>query len=199
MVITCVRPGGFAYVTNGTDNTVSPYIIDGDTGALLPSGPPVSTGIFPSAAVVAGTGNFNGINFLYVTNGGSSDVSGYGIDPNTGALTSLAGSPFTIGGLSAPTSIAATGGGLNGSFLYVTNPDSTVSTAAVRVAAAGAGPGPIATLNTQFVYVVNTTDQTITGYTIQGTNLPLLAVPGQAIPTGRGPTSIVVTARPVFD
>ncbi len=397
VAITCVRPGGFAYVTNGTDNTISTYIIDGDTGALLPSGAPVSTGTSPVSAVVAATGNFNGINLLYVANGGSSNVSGYNIDPNTGVLTSLDGSPFTIGGLSAPTSIAATQGGLDGSFLYVTNPDGgaplgsgtasrasgigtraigprpaaslptsgsisgatyddtagtltdiagtpfatdilptsalvwytetapflvetnsgsntlnsftldgttgalqapnilqTISTGpaptsvaglfsfpagaeaasnflyvansgddtlssynmangdgslsqiattptnetglqAVATAgddvcpcyvfasvqrgiaaftadqegaltpltgtpfAAGAGPGPIAALNAQYVYVVNTTDQTITGYAIQGTNLPLVAVPGQAIPTGRGPTSIVVTSRPIFD
>lgn len=308
--------------------------------------------------------NSDGFNFLYVTNGGSSNVSGYGIDPNTGALTALAGSPFTIGGLSAPTSIAAAQ--LN-SFLYVTNPGSpgsisaaawdssgtltditgtpfptgnqpssavfaesvsdgfeylleantadnklaafaftgtpgtptlpgfvpTIATGnaptsvatmsiypvgaeasqnmayvvnstdntlssyfvtngtgdlysvtptiatnetglrAVTAAAtnddcpcyvfasvqrgiaaftsdqngiltamtgtpftAGGVPGPIATLNTQFVYVVNTTDQTITGYVIQGTNLPLTAVPGPAISTGRGPTSILVTSRP---
>jgi len=366
VAITCVRPGGFAYVTNGNDNSLSTYIIDGDTGALLPSGAPVSTGSFPTAAVLAPTGNLNGVNFLYVANGNSNNVSGYGVDPNTGALTSLAGSPFTIGGLSLPTSIAATRGDLASTYLYVTNPgfhgfgsisaaaydstgaltdiagtpvntgfqptgalvwgaqgasylvetdsgsgtlssfaltatgvpqppaasptaptgnvptsvaglfiypvsaeaasnflyvansaDNTLSSyeiangdgslasiatiqtnesglQAVATAgdagfacpcyvfasvqrgiaaftsdlngtltpltgtpfAAGAGPGPIATLNTQFVYVVNTTDQTITGYTIQGTTLPLVAVPGPAIPTGGGPTSIVVIPRP---
>jgi 6-phosphogluconolactonase (cycloisomerase 2 family) len=363
ITITCVRPGGFAYVTNGTDNTISPYLIDGDTGTLLPAGSPVTTGTSPTAATVASAGSF-----FYVTNGGSNNVSGYGIDPNTGALTALVGSPFTIGGLSAPTSIAATQSNVD-SFLYVTNPgtsgpgsisaaavdgagaltdvtgtpfpagntpsgavfaesfsdgleylleantadnklaafaftsttpgaptlpaffptivtgnaptsvatmsiypvgaeasnnmayvansgDNTLSsynvtngtgdlysvtpsiptnetglravTAAATDAdcpcyvfasvqrgiaaftadqngiltpltgtpfAAGAGPGPIAMLNTQFVYVVNTTDQTITGYVIQGT-VPLTAVPGPAVPTGRGPTSIIVIPRP---
>src|SRR5262249_7879272 len=74
-------------------------------------------------------GNFNGVNFLYVANSGSNNVSGYGVDPNTGALTPLAGSPFTMAGLSAPTSITATQFG-NG-FLYATNPG------------VGGGPGSI--------------------------------------------------------
>jgi Lactonase, 7-bladed beta-propeller len=378
VAITCVRPGGFAYVTNSTDNTISTYIIDGDTGALLPSGAPVSTGTSPTSAVMAPSGNLNGVNFLYVANGGSSNLSEYGIDPNMGTLTALAGSPFTMGGLNAPTSLAAfegpqmawlyatnpgTGGPVSAAaspvsgsisgatydtttgtltdiagtpfptgfqptgalnfydvssalyylvetnsadntlssfqlgaagtlqipqfaptaatgnvptsvaglsiypvgaeasndMLYVANSgDNTLSSynltngtgdlyavatiptnetglravaaagdiacpcyvfasvtrgiAAFSAAqdgtltaltgtpfAAGAGPGPIATLNFQYVYVVNTTDQTITGYAIQGTNLPLVAVPGQAAQTGRGPTSIVVIPRPAFD
>jgi hypothetical protein len=364
ITVTCVRPGGFAYVTNGTDNTISTYIIDGDTGTLLPAGSPVTTGTLPTAATAASLGSF-----FYVTNGGSNSVSGYDIDPNTGTLTPLAGSPFAIGGLSAPTSIAATQVNVD-SFLYVTNPgggpgsisaasvdgagaltdvtgtpfpagnqpssavfaesvsdgfeylleantadnklaafaftatpgtltlpafvptiatgnaptsvatmsiyplgaeasqnmayvanstDNTLSSYSVTNGtgdlysveptiqtnetglravtatatnddcpcfvfasvqrgiaaftsdqngiltpltgtpfAAGAGPGPIATLNTQFVYVVNTTDQTITGYVIQGTAVPLTAVPGPAVPTGRGPTSIVVIPRPAI-
>ena len=129
VVVTCVRPGGFAYVTNGNDNTISTYIIDSDTGALFPSGPPVSTGTFPTSAVLGPLPiNTSGTNFLYVANGGSSDVSGYKIDPNTGGLTPLAGSPFTIGGLSAPTSIAAAPGtppNVNsytaGAWVYTTN------------------------------------------------------------------------------
>ena len=377
VVITCVQPGGFAYVTNGSDNTISAYVIDGNTGALLPSGPPVSTGTFPTS-VVPGPLPINptGTNFLYVTNGGSSDVSGYTVDPNTGSLTPLAGSPFTIGGSSAPTSIAAAPGPppnyneyTAGNWLYTTNQgghglgtisaasydgasgaltditgtpfptgfaptsaqflaggnyptflnflleidggtlssfvvnnstgapqtpaagsaatgnaptsvaalavfvptqesyfnyayvvnsgDGTLSSyqindqsgaltasvttpletgaSAVAVAgnyetnpnyvfatsprgiwgfsaandgtltalpgnpvAAGAGPGPVVA-NDQYVYVVNTTDETISAYAIQDTVDPLLPVTGPMTKTGHGPNSIVVIPRPAFD
>ncbi len=114
VVVSCVRPLGFAYVTNRGDNTISPYIIDSATGALLPSGPPVSTGNAPSAAAAV-----NNSSFLYVSNGGSNDLSGYVIDSNTGSLTPLSGSPFALG-LSTPTSIASFYSGA-GPVLYITN------------------------------------------------------------------------------
>jgi len=42
-----------------------------------------------------------------VANAGSANVSGYTIDPATGALTSVKGSPFAAG--SGPFSVALTG------------------------------------------------------------------------------------------
>jgi DNA-binding beta-propeller fold protein YncE len=42
--------------------------------------------------------------FAYVTNLGSNNVSGYTIDPMTGALTVISGSPFAAG--SRPFSVA---------------------------------------------------------------------------------------------
>ena len=114
VVVNCVRPLGFAYVTNSGDNTISQYVIDSATGALLPSGPPVSAGTVPSAAAAA-----NGNSFLYVSNNLSNDLSGYGIDPNTGSLTALSGSPFAPG-LSAPTSVASYDS-IPGTGVYVTN------------------------------------------------------------------------------
>jgi len=44
--------------------------------------------------------------FAYVANEGSSSVSGYTVDPVTGNLTELAGSPFSAGG--GPTSVKMT-------------------------------------------------------------------------------------------
>ena len=113
IVVNCVRPLGFAYVTNSGDNTISPFIIDSDTGALLPSGPPVSAGTAPSSLAVT-----DAYDKLYASNSGSNDLSGYTIDPNTGALTALAGSPFTLG-LNAPSSLAIYDAVDPG--LYVTN------------------------------------------------------------------------------
>ncbi len=62
-------------------------------------------------------------------------------------------------------------------------------------APAGAGPGPIATL-TGWVYVVNTTDGTITGYATNGIGNPLIPITGPVVKAGRGPTSIIVIPRP---
>jgi 6-phosphogluconolactonase (cycloisomerase 2 family) len=113
VVVSCVRPLGFAYVTNSGDNTISQYVIDYDTGALLPLEQPASSGTAPSAA------NTNGVK-LYATNSGSSDLSGYAVDPNLGSLTPLSGSPYSAGlGLSTPTSIAPFPAGPGG--LYITN------------------------------------------------------------------------------
>jgi 6-phosphogluconolactonase (cycloisomerase 2 family) len=114
VVVNCVRPLGFAYVTNSGDNTISQYVIDSATGALLPSGPAVSAGTAPSAAAAA-----NGNSLLYVSNNLSNDLSGYGIDPNTGSLTPLSGSPFAPG-LSAPSSVASYDS-IAGTGVYVTN------------------------------------------------------------------------------
>ena len=114
VVVNCVRPLGFAYVTNSADNTVSPYIIDSNTGALLQSGPPVSAGNAPSSVAATDDGSSQ----LYVSNSGSNDLSGYLIDPNTGALTAMAGSPFALG-LNAPSSVAVYDAVTSG--LYVTN------------------------------------------------------------------------------
>src|SRR5437867_2477793 len=55
--------------------------------------------------------------FVYVANANSSDVSGYTINPTTGALTATPGSPFPSGGVQ-PTSVAVDP---TGKFAYVPN------------------------------------------------------------------------------
>jgi DNA-binding beta-propeller fold protein YncE len=54
--------------------------------------------------------------FAYVTNAGSNNISGYTINPSTGALTAIAGSPFAAG--FSPISVAVDP---NGKFAYVAN------------------------------------------------------------------------------
>jgi len=91
--------GTFVYTNDNVAaaNTVSGFSV-GSNGALtLLSGFPVSTG---------GTGTGGGLyvasrilaspldDFLYVANGGSGNVSVFSIDPGTGSLTAVPGSPF---------------------------------------------------------------------------------------------------------
>jgi DNA-binding beta-propeller fold protein YncE len=83
--------GAFAYVVNGSTNTVSGYTI-GSTGKLKPvPDSPFATGSMPFGVVVDRTGTF-----VYVTNFGANSVSGYRIR-STGALSPLSGSPFPTG------------------------------------------------------------------------------------------------------
>jgi DNA-binding beta-propeller fold protein YncE len=84
-------------------NTVSGFAVAGD-GALTPlPGSPFSTG-----GMGAGSG-FVAVNriticstakLLYASNARSNDVSGFSLDPSTGSLVLVPGSPFSTGGVS---------------------------------------------------------------------------------------------------
>jgi len=114
-VVTCVnQPLGFAYVTNGGDNTVTSYVIASD-GTLVQFGAPVATGTTPSSSA---TNPGNATN-LYVTNLASNSISGYTVDPNTGVLSPIAGGPLATG-LASPAAVS-TGFTTDGDVLYVAN------------------------------------------------------------------------------
>jgi 6-phosphogluconolactonase len=89
-----VDPGGkFVYVTNFFGRSVSAYAINDKTGVLTPvPGSPFGTGGKATFLTVDPTGHF-----IYVTDFESSidaNVAGFSINRNTGALTSVPGSPF---------------------------------------------------------------------------------------------------------
>ena len=65
---------------------------------------------------IAVTCTTNPPRFLYVANRGSGDVSGYTIDPASGNLTAIAGSPFAAGGNPVAIAVDPTG-----AFAYVVN------------------------------------------------------------------------------
>jgi 6-phosphogluconolactonase len=102
--------GGFAYVVNQDDGTVSAYAIDAASGALAPiAGSPFAVGSAPVGIVVHSSGKF-----AYVANSGSSTVTAFSIDPASGALKPIAGSPFAAGG--SPLFIVVDS---SGKFIYV--------------------------------------------------------------------------------
>jgi len=104
-------PPSFLYtndnIPNGA-NTVTAFSI-GPSGALT------QIGSFPTGGTGAGSGLYasNRVkigavgSFLYVTDDGSNDVAGFSINPTTGGLTAVTGSPFATGGN------AGTNGGLS--------------------------------------------------------------------------------------
>lgn len=105
ITITIVRDNGYVYVNNNVlgTNTVSAFSVDAN-GALTPiAGSPFATGgsgigggFFAANRVTIGTVR----NFLFVANELTTNISVFSIDPATGTLTLVPGSPFAIGGTS---------------------------------------------------------------------------------------------------
>jgi 6-phosphogluconolactonase len=127
-----IHPGGkYLYAVNQGSNNVSGFAIDQTSGGLTPVlGSPFSTP--PS---IYSTENPTGMaidpagRFLFVSSGNTPDLFAFTINSNTGTLSAVAGSPFSLGCVSfmAQTTIPPTGcspGGIavdpSGAFLYVT-------------------------------------------------------------------------------
>ena len=86
VTITCVSASivpRFAFVTNGTDNTVSSYTI-GASGVLA-----VGTAAVPAGAGPSSVSVYPGGRYAYVANQGSNDISAYAINQTSGALTAI--------------------------------------------------------------------------------------------------------------
>jgi 6-phosphogluconolactonase (cycloisomerase 2 family) len=149
---------GLVVQTNGANNL--PVAGSGTyTFATLPSGSPyaVTVGTQPAAQlcrVSNGSGTVTSANvttvtiyctdtgkFVYLSNpydnGGNGSIAGFTINPATGALTPVAGSPY-VPPESQPYAVALDPGG---QFLYVANGNST------RVSTEGVGAGGVLTLD----------------------------------------------------
>ena len=90
---------GFLYTANVQDGTISAFTADNTTGVLTQvNGSPYTSGtsVWGLSQILTSLGNF----FLYAADPEAQTVAAYAINPNSGALTPLRGSPFTAG--SAP-------------------------------------------------------------------------------------------------
>lgn len=90
-------PVEFVYVANHNSADLSAYAVDAGTGALTPiEGSPFATGYGPLGVAIDPSGKF-----VYVANNGLSgkagNISAFAINPLSGALTPVQGSPFTAG------------------------------------------------------------------------------------------------------
>jgi 6-phosphogluconolactonase (cycloisomerase 2 family) len=92
----------FVYTNNDlSPNSVSAFSVAAN-GALSPvpgspfltGGTGIGGGLFASNRITTAIVK----NFLYVGNSGSNNVSAFSVDPTTGVLTTVPGSPFTTGG-----------------------------------------------------------------------------------------------------
>jgi 6-phosphogluconolactonase (cycloisomerase 2 family) len=102
----------FVYTNNDrTPNSVSAFSVDAN-GSLSPvpgspfltSGNGVGGGFFAANRITASVVK----DFLYAANAGSNTVSAFSINPATGVLTTIAGSPFVTGGVGDGVGISLT-------------------------------------------------------------------------------------------
>jgi YVTN family beta-propeller protein len=124
--------------------------------------------------------------FAYVTSFSDSNVSAYTIDPATGALTAIPGSPFSAG--ADPVSVAVDP---SGKFVYVANnavgnivsgftidPSGALTVIAGSPFSAGKQPNWVAVdPSGKFAYVANAGDNTVSGYTINPVTGVLTTIP----------------------
>ena len=152
------------------------------------------------AEVTAGTVTLTGL-----TGGTQSsvlgNVSGFAVDPTSGALTALAGSPFAAG--SSPSAVAAD---LSNKFLYVANKLSNNVSAFTVDAKTGAlteitgspfavGSAPVALSVDplgKFVYVVNQNSNSLSVFALDSSSGALTPASGSPFPTAVNPNSVAV-------
>jgi 6-phosphogluconolactonase (cycloisomerase 2 family) len=107
----------FAYTLDTTAKTVSTHPLNATTGVLgARIGTPISAGSFPNDIDIEPSGRF-----VLVTSGSvaAPGLLIYSVDPLTGALTAVPGSPFVDGGINDNPLRSAVDP--SGKFIYVTN------------------------------------------------------------------------------
>ena len=203
VTVGCAR---FTYVTNAADNTLSAYNLDPVTGALTAIGTPTVAGVSPNAIV--GVQYSYGVDksYVFVSNGGSNDVSALAVDKTTGALTAIPGSPFPAG--IHPQAMTLWGDGLfvanTGSdsvSAYVIDGSGALTVLPGSPIAVGKGPTSIvAGPRDGFVFVANHGGSNdISAFAAAETTLPdgsiqikLTPVPGSPFPAGGNPLSLAL-------
>ena len=205
--------GTFAYVANtGSDygaGSVSAYTINPSSGALTQvAGSPFGAGNYPQQVAV-----FKG-KFVYVANAGdyygAGSVSGYTINPGSGALTQVPGSPFGAG--SNPVGVATDP---TGKFVYVTNnvvnSGGSVYAYAINPASGaltqvygspfGTGRDPTSVAfdpKGKFLYVPDEGDNNVSAYTINPSSGALTQVAGSPFGANSHPFSVAVDPKGAF-
>jgi 6-phosphogluconolactonase len=111
-----IHPSGkFLYVANPGQGENDISLFDIASNGYLTEVPPRTTvaplGVLPKLLLMDPSGNY-----LYVMNATSDNISVFSIDSQSGVLTQIVGSPFSVGGLLTPLDMQLTP---NGNFLYV--------------------------------------------------------------------------------
>jgi 6-phosphogluconolactonase len=187
----------FLYVANGGENTVSLFKVS-SSGSLSEVTPRAPTGQKPlSLAIDAGGA------LLFAGNVGSNNISVFSINSGNGALSEVAGSPFSS---LSPGTIR-----IVGNFLYVANSNSS-SVSAYSFSSAGAltpvAGSPFATGNSitpasnpssitadsagHFLYVANLATSNFSVFNINSTSGALTAISGSPYVV-TGPTTATTT------
>jgi 6-phosphogluconolactonase (cycloisomerase 2 family) len=129
--ITAFAQNNFVYTNdNFSPNTVSVFKVSPSNGALtLIPGSPFLTGgdggardVGPQTVTSATLGTKS---FLYAANAGSGTISAFAIDPRTGNLTAVPGSPFTVAAANSGNTLSL-GASPDGHFLFEVDESSTL-------------------------------------------------------------------------
>ncbi|MHB8811829.1 MAG: beta-propeller fold lactonase family protein [Steroidobacteraceae bacterium] len=191
--------GKFAYTANYGDSTISAYTIDPASGALtLIAGGPVHDGSQPAAVSLAPNGKF-----AFSASNNGADIQAYTIDQTSGALTLVGTYPTTFAHGSSYPDIAVDS---QSAHLYIASAgDAEVAGFAIAAsgaltpvpkspigAGAGAGGIPAFSPDGKYLYVVNQTANTVSGYSIDATSGALTSL-GSAVATGATPDWIIFT------
>jgi 6-phosphogluconolactonase len=195
--------GKFLYFANSGGNSVTGYSINATTGAVTAiASARVTTNFAPNGLAIDPSGAF-----LYVSTafGNSGDVEGFSINPASGALTPLPGSPF------ASFLATAVKASPSGKYVYVADEVNGVrafslnamSGALTEIAGspfpAGNEPFGIAIDPTgKFLYTGNFVSNDVSAYTVDANSGKLAAIAGSPFPVGTGPGKVVVDTTGKF-
>jgi len=204
--ITITPDANFLYTTLTNSSAVAGFSVSAGSGALTAlASSPVAAGNTPFQAVVDPSGTF-----LYVSNYNDSmgGISAYTINPFTGDLVAVTGSPFpTEANFPGPNGLAIGGGG---KFLYVgmlgtVNPNNGVfafsiaSGTGVLTPVSGSpfttGSEPIRVATDpsgKLLFTANQLDNNVSAFTIDGTSGSLMPVPGSPFALPGSPAGLEV-------
>lgn len=186
--LVAVHPSGnFVYVTNLTSNNISAFTVGMDGSLSEVAGSPFAAGATPYWVEMSGSGKF-----VYVANVISNNVNVYRVDPQSGALTQIPGSPF-------PADKGARAVVLTGRFAFVPNRiANTVSAFTVDSTTGALTPVPGSPFPTgtdpragtadpsgRFLYVANSISNDISAYAIDQNTGALSPINGSPFPGGQ--------------
>jgi 6-phosphogluconolactonase len=167
------------------------------SGQLMGAGVYVYTGVFPDDVKVDGSGRF-----VYVANWGDSTISGFSINPGSGALLSLPGSPYSEQ-ISDPDSLAPIPNG-RGVIVDDQGDDSMASlainsdgslTPVGSLQAVPSYPNAVVVDPTnEFVYSANTNSNSVTAYRLDAAYGTLQPIAGGLYINGWDPNQIAAVA-----
>jgi 6-phosphogluconolactonase len=196
-----------AFGGNGTFTFTTPVATNSPYAVTVSSQPnsPAQSCFVSYGAGTAGTTNVTNVSvicrtigqFAYTANNGSGNVSGFVINPGTGALTPIPGNPVAVGG--SPAQVALTS---NGKFAYVptssgkqiaaftVDPTSGALTPipgspfATPFVAGTAYPGISVEPLNRFLYITSLNDGAIAGFAIDAATGTLTPDPGSPYAAG---------------
>jgi 6-phosphogluconolactonase (cycloisomerase 2 family) len=192
--------GKFAFSASDNGLKIQAFTIDQTSGALTLVGT-YSTGFatgstFPDIAVDSHSAH------LYLASAGDGQVAGFSIDPNSGALTALSGSPYTSG----PNASGIPAFSPDGTHLYVVDENATGGVFGYSINADGSlakiagspftsGPQPYwisFTPNGKFAYVSNSGAATVSAYSVDPTSGALTALATATYPVDGNPKDLTI-------